>query len=936
MPYIVTSETTLSDGAINNVDVPMPTGHQADDMTVLIISQDGGATTISTPSGFTQIGTQAAAQAQRTTAFFRIHTASGEADVNITGTADEWIVTSILIRGATTLSIDANDRTDSLNSTSNSLTSGTVTTSVDNCLILSAFGFDAAFKLILDNNGVNSTVNINKQINGCSQICQYFNQITAGTTTALTALSEVQSEGGSALIIAVREATPSTALLSPCVTKCYDVIKRYGGITSAATTVAAFIRHDGVTWADANGTIVPTTINSIATATIATFAEVAFQGGISTWGSMTGLSYTGSAIDTTGRWYGRTHTISSTDMSGKIFSIEFMLSDVSTSRLGSQGCLVYFEDSGGNWAALQLSRRQGVVAGLAYVYFADIDTVTPYASGGTIDWTDITRVAYLIHKVTTATNAVILRIKNFLLLDKVIMVDGSSASPCSPASLEKILGGLDPGIGGHGGYLLATVQGKGQALARYGVQYGNGSRKAYTDLSATSQELPLRPNTSISGRFWQVTNNSLASEYRIYASANDTYKANACVIATDTRQNFVIDPSSSSSATYDFSGASIIGYDITHNTAGIEINGATINNCQVTLNGGGLNSCTIVNPFNRVITNNPENIVDCSFTSKGTGHAIEISATGTFDFFGNTFSGYGADSTTDAAIYNNSGGAVTLTLQAGDPTPTVRNGSGASTTIASPPVTVSATVLADTRIQLYNVTAATEIDNVLETTTTYEFIITTEATSGDVIRLRAHKKGYLSVEATAVFSGGNVGFVISQVADDVYTTYGLDGATVTGFSANYTNTTVERTNTSNFSGAQFYAWWNNNLTSEQGIRNYYGGVTAIDVGNIRINNSVVDLYFDITGSSNVYQNDNIRIFRADEAYPVENPTTGGGAIDLNWRNVVYTVQTGVSGLTVDESNLLNRIDDLSTRAELIIVNNNVKKASLLIPATDDI
>jgi hypothetical protein len=433
-----------------------------------------------------------------------------------------------------------------------------------------------------------------------------------------------------------------------------------------------------------------------------------------------------------------------------------------------------------------------------------------------------------------------------------------------------------------------------------------------------------------------VENNTDAGEYRIICGASDTFKANACVIATDTRQNFIVDSGSSASATYDFAGASIIGYDITHNVAGITINGATLQNCQATLNGGSLDSCVIVNLFNRILTNNPENISGCSFTSAGTGHAIEISATGTFDFFGNTFSGYGANSTTDAAIYNNSGGAVTLTLQSGDPTPTVRNGAGASTTIASPPVTVTATVLADSRVQLYNVTDATEIDNVFEGTTSYEFIITTEAAPGDVIRLRVCKKGYQSVEATAVYSGSSIGFVISQQVDDVYDTYGLDGAAVTGFAANYSNVTVERTNTSNFSGAQFYAWWNNNLTTENGIRNYYGGVTATDVGNIRINNSVVDLFFDITNTTNVYQNDNIRVFRVDEAYPVENPTTGGGAIDLNWRNVVFTVQTGVSGLTVDESNLLTRIDDLSTRAELVVVNNNVKKASLLVPASEDL
>lgn len=918
MAYIVTTETTLSEGAINNVDIPMPAGHQVGDMTVLMITQDGGGTNILNAGGqFTIIGTQGAAQGQRTIAYFRVHTATDEADVNFTGQNDEWIVTAVLLRGATTLSIDQNNRTNSANSTSNFLTSGSVTTSVDNCLILSAFGFDNSRKLGLDNASLNKSVNLSKEINvGCVQITQYFNQLTAGATDTLTALSEVQSEGGSALIVAVREATPSTAIMPPMITKAYDVIARYGGITSAATAAVAFIRHDGITWADANGTITPTTIGSLDLATIATFAEVTFQGGLSTWGSMTGLSHNGSATDATGRWFGRTHTVS-LDMTGKIFTVEFTTSDVSN-RLGPEGFLVYFEDNSGNWRAFQMSRRQGMVVGIAYVFFADVEQTTPYDESGTMDWSNVTRIAYLLHKRTTATNAVILRVKNALLLDKVIMVDGSSASPCSPAFLQSVLGGDNPTVGGHGAYLLATVQGKGQSLARFGIQYGNGTRKAFTDLSATSHELPLRADGSMAKRFWKTENNSDAGEYRIYASATDTYKANACVIATDTRQDFIIDAGSSASATYDFAGASIIGYDITNNVAGIVINGATLQNCQVTLNGGGLDTCNIGSPFNRVLTNNPENIVDTSFTSAGTGHAIEISAVGTFDFFGNTFTGYGADASTDAAIYNNSGGAVELVLQVGDPIPTIRNGAGASTTTTSPPVTIEATVLADSRVQLYNVTTDTELDNDFLAGTAYEFIVTTEASIGDTIRLRVCKLGYLPFEALAIYSAAGIGFLVNQVLDEVYTAYGIDGSTVTKFTPDYAETEIDLNVGSNFTAAEFYAWFNFNLTTASGVQDFFGGLTSIDVGNIRINTSVVNLFFDNLTTTNVFQNDNIRIFRADDAYPVINPTTGGGGIDLVWRNQVYTVSIGGSSLTPTESGWLSDINSRTSRVNGLI------------------
>jgi hypothetical protein len=77
---------------------------------------------------------------------------------------------------------------------------------------------------------------------------------------------------------------------------------------------------------------------------------------------------------------------------------------------------------------------------------------------------------------------------------------------------------------------------------------------------------------------------------------------------------------------------------------------------------------------------------DLSFVSGGTGHAIYITATGTYTFSNFTYSGYGANDTTDAAVYNNSGGAVTINVSGGG-SPTVRNGAGASTEIVAGSVT---------------------------------------------------------------------------------------------------------------------------------------------------------------------------------------------------------------------------------------------------------
>lgn len=91
-----------------------------------------------------------------------------------------------------------------------------------------------------------------------------------------------------------------------------------------------------------------------------------------------------------------------------------------------------------------------------------------------------------------------------------------------------------------------------------------------------------------------------------------------------------------------------------------------------------------------VKTIDPTNIKSSTFEFSD-GHAIEITTLGTtstFTLSNDTFLNYGANTTNDAAIYNNSGQSVTLNISGGT-TPTVRNGVGASTTVEA---TVSVTI----------------------------------------------------------------------------------------------------------------------------------------------------------------------------------------------------------------------------------------------------
>jgi hypothetical protein len=241
-------------------------------------------------------------------------------------------------------------------------------------------------------------------------------------------------------------------------------------------------------------------------------------------------------------------------------------------------------------------------------------------------------------------------------------------------------------------------------------------------------------------------------------------------------------------------------------------------------------------------------------------------------------------------------------------------------------VDITAVNLADnTRVQVYNVTKASELDNsVVSGGSGYSLTVNLGGASVDIndsIRLRAtYTSGvtaFLPIESTSLLSSIGIAFSDTQEIDTVYDSYGIDGSTITKFTADYVDDEIDLVVASNFTGQEMYSWWAYNLTTSQGISDFYGGLVAIDEANLRINSNIVNVFFDNDTTSNVYQTDNRRIFRVDEVYPVKDPTTGGGGIDIVWKNTILVVQTGVSGLTASESSKLLSLGTPSETADAV-------------------
>ena len=337
------------------------------------------------------------------------------------------------------------------------------------------------------------------------------------------------------------------------------------------------------------------------------------------------------------------------------------------------------------------------------------NTTGVIGSNGTFDPTSVKVFGYFVSSVGSTSQEQFYMV---WVLDTITIAGGNATNPVTLTSTVLAIQGHE-----HRG---AIIQGANQGLFLMPVQFGNGgTNPIYLKLDNTAIEFPTQYNKSAKKVNYCSTDNVAGITY--YAGPSDTIIHTNSVISSESPYKWGLHASSSTSATYNFSGLSVIGAgQITLNKA-ITVSEITINKYQtLDISNLTLNNSTIINPpdSNNSITLNssttlngcnisvttlsagnyllstatPNQFSNCSFNgSASSGHAIRITAPGTYSFSGNTFTGFGADGTTSAAIFNDSGGLVTLNITGGGNTPTVRNGTGASTIINNA-VTLTVTV----------------------------------------------------------------------------------------------------------------------------------------------------------------------------------------------------------------------------------------------------
>ena len=344
------------------------------------------------------------------------------------------------------------------------------------------------------------------------------------------------------------------------------------------------------------------------------------------------------------------------------------------------------------------------------------------------------------------------------VLDTTTICGGTTSIPVTVSDITKVIAD---------GYerISALTQGSSQLLSLQPFQLGNGTSSTVVNLRTAAIEFAGQYNAATGQVFYNSTDNVAGVSF--FPSATDTIDIRSSVFSSSSKFHWRWLAGSSSSASILTSGCQVINAGDVQLRTGLTFNNMTFDTCTTIVQ----NSATLTsNIFDSSLlqSNNPAVITSCSFISAGTGHAIEITTPGTYSFTGNIFTGYGAIGTTNAAIYNNSGGAVVINVSGGGSTPTYRNGTAATTTVNASAAVTLTDLVAGTEVRAYLGTdpaTATEIAGIESSGTSFNF---NQSVAGQAGYIQIFNVAYQPVRLSIIYSSSDVSIPIQQITDRNY------------------------------------------------------------------------------------------------------------------------------------------------------------------------
>jgi hypothetical protein len=284
---------------------------------------------------------------------------------------------------------------------------------------------------------------------------------------------------------------------------------------------------------------------------------------------------------------------------------------------------------------------------------------------------------------------------------------------------------------------------------------------------------------------------------------------------------------------------------------------------------------------------------------------VDFTEAGTYEYRDKTFVG-------TVTFTNSSGGNVTVAIP-----------QGISYVNTGPNITIDdsliftitgANIIDGTKVRVNNNTQNIELD--ISTVSggggySWSGVIGTgeDIEDGDEIEVRVahYEKQPLTITRTAGSAG--LTFTETLAEDMVRTTYGIAESVVddyTQFEADYPDIEInfEGTGDYDWSAEELYCWYKWLITTDFGIRTYFGALEPVDIGTLVIKTDVVDMFFDNENAgTSANETTGITISRDDPLEPRPKKAGTAGSISVNWSKVYAKVLTvaGASVITGDIS-----------------------------------
>lgn len=234
---------------------------------------------------------------------------------------------------------------------------------------------------------------------------------------------------------------------------------------------------------------------------------------------------------------------------------------------------------------------------------------------------------------------------------------------------------------------------------------------------------------------------------------------------------------------------------------------------------------------------------------------------------------------------------------------------------------VTSGLVANSRVQIYNVTTDTELYNeVYASDLNIEYEEGVDITSGDVIRFRityANGTTYKEpLQLTAVAGSGDINVLVEQTDWTPVNTLGIDGSTVSEYNTDFINIQVDINDTDNrTTKKRLVAWYAYVLySSAQALNDFYGALTIEDEVNYKVNTDLITIKLEnVKTEPLIFTDSDTRLYSSDGSSLL---ATTGGSIFMDSGKVfideteVSTTLSNLSKATLNRTKIDTNTDEL--------------------------